>query len=237
MVWAPSGQEPGKRHALLTIHQLGTWECLQHISVPVQSYGIHLVVPVEMDQFEVKYFLHEMEKTFVATARYQYNSHSQEYEPAPPVTTEPYQGLESNWYHNNAVHIHRDTIRIINKPHEFFLTIRNFLERYGISLGHSRPEDQISIYDAKIGSLLRKLTGLPELGSGPQQLTISSQYVANLKLDEKYYILTFYEIPHHLWQPTLRWIMYLSWLLVIPWPFRYFIRPVTRSRSRETSVA
>lgn len=32
-----------------------------------------------------------------------------------------------------------------------------------------------------------------------------------------------YVIPHHLWEKSLSWMQWLSWLLVIPWPLRYFI--------------
>ena len=226
LIWHSTSPESRGNTSLLTIHQLDTWECQQQMTLPVQPYGIHQIVQNGEDQFEVKYFRGVLENTLLATARYRFNPQSKSYESVLPITNEDYQGNETGWYHNNMVRIHRETIRNTSKPHELILTINSFLKRYGISLGRISNEDQISIYDAKTGSLLRKLTGLPEMSGVLQRATISSHCVANLKAEEGYYTLSLYEIPHYLWQPTMQLIMYLSWLLILPWPFRYLVRPV-----------
>ncbi len=223
LAWHSTAEESRGNTSLLTIHPLDTWECLQQMTLPVQPAAIRQIVENGENQFEIKY-LRGVGNLMLTTARYRYDIESKKYAPVLPVTTEDYQGNETGWYHNSLVRIHRKTIRNTSKPHPLVLTMNSFLERYGISLGRIREEDQISVYDAKTGSLLRKLTGLPELGGGSQISTISSHWVVHLNADKGCNTLTLYEIPHYLWHPTMQGVMYLSWLLVIPWPFRYLIR-------------
>jgi len=220
ITWHSAPNESGKISSMLTVHQLGTWECLQQIPLPVHPYGIHEIIESGLDQFEIKYFLREQENIIEETTHFRFNTQSREYESALPMTTVQFRDNGHFWDLNHSVRVHRDTFRNTSKPHEFILTIRNFLERYGVFLWRLNTEEQISIYNAKTGSLMRRLSNLPELGNG---LSISGHYLACLKPDEGSYTLSLYEIPHYVWQPTLRGIMYLSWVLILLWPFRYFI--------------
>lgn len=221
ITWHVAPNKSGKISSMLTVHQPGSWECLQQMPLPVHPYGIHEIVETGVDQFEIKYFLQKQENVIEETTRFRFNAESRQYESAQPITTARFQGYGHFWDLNHTVRIHRDTFRDTTKPHELLLTIRNFLERYGIYLWRLNTEEQISIYDAKTGNLMRRLSHLPELGNG---FSISGLYLACLNPDEGCYNLSVYEIPHYVWQPTLRGVMYFSWVLIILWPFRCFIR-------------
>lgn len=230
LVWSPLNEKSSIDPSILTVHRVGTWELLQQITLPVQPEGTHNIVQSSNDQLEISYLLRKGLEVSKATTRYRYLSPSNAYTLDGDPIIEPFSFWEHTYIHQGyrIYHkIHSDD----RPPPEPIRTIDQYLDRIGIHLWRTPMEQQFSVYEASSGRLLRQMTGLTELGYLNLHLDPSARYLAGIKVGENEYgkythDLYLYEIPHPLRQPTLRWIMYLSWILVFPWPLRYLIKPV-----------
>ena len=183
------------------------------------------------DHFAVKHMLRNGEVTQLITTHYRYNLRSKMFEQEGQPLIEPWNGNDVTW-NQQSFCIHRQIITDNRQLSEPFLTVDNFLKRFGLTIWRRpRSEQQLYVFDHESGQPLRQLTGITEFGNANTLVSPSGQFLAGVKPNEgnswiNNYSLILYEIPHHLWERSLRAIMYLSWLLILPWPFRYLIRPV-----------
>lgn len=118
----------------------------------------------------------------------------------------------------------------------------NMLESWLNQISVYRDYTQRTSYqldDMTTGQPLRRISGLPnnvyKLSPDgcsiyciqPSETTLPDSRTRIPDMD-----LCKFTVPHYLWDATLSWIQWLSWLLVIPWPMRYFVgmsRPVISS--------
>jgi hypothetical protein len=119
-----------------------------------------------------------------------------------------------------------------NDP-EIVKVILSWLARIGI-VRNNIPTGTYRIADWTTGQPLRQITGFPEQGdhkTAPDWRSI----VATATGPGYEHGLCLYAIPHYLWETTLSWMQWLSWLLVIPWPLRYFVQPHLTGAGIKTS--
>lgn len=129
--------------------------------------------------------------------------------PHPPYLTSTYLHMDGETQQNSFMH-----------------TIRNWLAKIGIH----RTEAYTSKYevaDLQTGEPLRQVTGVP----GGLYLSWDKRYL----IGETHPGLVGYEVPHHLWEKSLSWMQWLSWLLVFPWPLRYLALEAVHSPRRPES--
>ncbi|MFT3881263.1 MAG: hypothetical protein QM703_16560 [Gemmatales bacterium] len=236
ILWSGPLKEQKTVQPVLGIYRLGTWECTQQISLPLQPQGVAMFDTRESDCIELKYITTMGKDPRASVIRFRRNSQTNLFEQQGEVTVGSYQDLilsstQSIWREQNTIRVEQRTLKDNRQPPEPFLTINNSLTRFGISIWRPRTEQEFYVYELQSGKLLRQITGLTEMGNAGLQVNSTGHYLAGVKSSEGRnwttdYSLYLYEIPHHLWERTLRWTMYLSWLLVIPWPFRYLVRPV-----------
>ncbi len=235
ILWSGTLKQQKTVQPVLGIYRMGTGECTQKITLPLQPYGPAIFDTHKSDFIEIKYLTALGKDQRVSVIRFRKNSQTKVFGQEGEISVGSYQDEILSW--GQSFRLEYETIsveqRILNdnrKPPEPFLTINNFLNRFGITLWRSRTEQEYNIYDLKSGELLRQLTGLTEFEGNPLQADPTGRYLVGVKSTEgrnwiSDYWLYVYEIPNHLWERSLRAIMYLSWLLILPWPFRYLIRP------------
>ncbi|HQR05257.1 MAG TPA: hypothetical protein PLN21_00460 [Gemmatales bacterium] len=108
----------------------------------------------------------------------------------------------------------------------FLLKVEDWFKRIGIGIEiHRASKAVIREYDLHTGKLLRQQSGLP---LGQYIMSNQPRYLANVNTtkdgnNQEQVMMSLYAIPHYLWETTLSWMQWLAWLLVIPWPLRYFI--------------
>jgi hypothetical protein len=120
-----------------------------------------------------------------------------------------------------------------NNP-EWFKVALGWLARIGI-VRDGVVKTKYEVLDLATGQLLRQVTGIH---ADVCLFSPDLRYLVEIKYSPKQETgLCLYRIPHHLWEPTLSWMQWLAWLLVIPWPLRYFVQPhlAPGSSSRGTS--
>lgn len=235
ILWSGPFKEQKTVQPFLGIYRLGTWECIQKITVPLQPHGVAMFNTHQSDCIELKYITSTGKDPRAAAIRFRRNSQTDLYEQQGEVIEGSYQDIILSWELSNkwelkTTSVERRTLKDNRQPPEPFLTINKYLTRFGITIWRPRTEQEFYIYDLQLGELLRQITGLSEMGIAELQMDSTGHFLAGVKSSEGRnwttdYSLYLYEIPHYLWERTLRWTMYLSWLLVIPWPFRYLIRP------------
>jgi len=236
ILWSGARKQQKTVQPVLSIYRLGTWECTQKITLPLQPYGLTILDTRQPDFIEIKYLTTMGKDPQVSVIRFRMNNQTKLFEQEGEVSVGSYQDEILSW--RRLFREEHETItveqRILNdnrKPPEPFLTINNFLNRFGITLWRSRTEQEYYVYDLKSGELLRQLTGLTEFENNPLQADPTGHYLVGVKSTEgrnwiSDYWLYVYGISNHLWERSLRAIIYLSWLLILPWPFRYLVRPV-----------
>lgn len=234
ILWSGPLKQQKNVQPVLGIYCLGTWECIQKITLPLQPYGLTRLDTRQPDFIEIKYLTALGKEQQVSGIRLRKNSHTKLFEQEGEVSIGSYQDEILSWQRSfrqeyETISVEQRILNDKHKPPEQFLTINNFLNRFGITIWRSRTEQEYYVYDLKSGELLRQLTGLTEFENNPLQADPTGRYLIGVKSTEgrnwiSDYWLYVYEIPNQLWERSLRAIMYLSWLLILPWPFRYLIR-------------
>ncbi len=101
-------------------------------------------------------------------------------------------------------------------------TILGWLARIGISRDET-IKNHYRIADLVTGQPLRQISGLiPYIDTTNADFRFVAEITCGPNDQPG---LCLYLIPHYLWETTLSWMQWLSWLLVIPWPLRYFVQP------------
>ncbi|MFT3881625.1 MAG: hypothetical protein QM703_18425 [Gemmatales bacterium] len=128
--------------------------------------------------------------------------------------------------------------RSLTQSIPFLAKVEGWLDGLGIKFKRQPIKVQVQVYNIRTGELVKQLSHLPE---GYYQLSPQARYLSYaLKSkddnNQDQIALSLYAIPHHLWETTLSWLQWLAWLLVIPWPLRYFVQRhlAPGSSSRET---
>ncbi|HQR05256.1 MAG TPA: hypothetical protein PLN21_00455 [Gemmatales bacterium] len=110
----------------------------------------------------------------------------------------------------------------VQQQHQIMQTLLGWLARIGIVRNNTNTSDY-RILDMITCQPLRQVTCLPQdVGHAPSPDWCSIAALISFN-DKSEPGLCLYLIPHYLWEPTLSWMQWLAWLLVIPWPLRYFL--------------
>lgn len=238
ILWSGPVKDRKTVQPVLGVYRMGTWECIQKITLPPQPYGVSVINAIQSDGIEIKYLTTMGKDPRASAIRFLKNGQTNLFEQLGEVEEGSYQdlilsSLQSKSWEHSTIDVEQRTLNDNRQPPEPFLTANNFLTRFGITIWRPRTEQEFYVYELQSGKLLRQLTGLTDMRNATLQVNSTGHYLAGVKSSEGKnwttdYSLYCFEIPHHLWERTLRWTMYLSWLLVIPWPFRYLVRPVGR---------
>lgn len=210
----------GKGKADYEVFRTSNWESLgrYHINDHITAFGI--------------YWLNETSWAFVSYVQVDSNSamlHSQlqffrfdpEKRTLTPDHTNPHDGLVTpgQIYVNSPFIIltgeevaSRSSSVILNK-------LEDLLARIGIHRDYSSGS-YIQVMDLASGHPLRQIS---KLKNQNHRMSHDCHYLFAIEERENEYQFCRYTIPHYLWDPTLSWIQWLSWLLVAPWPLRYFL--------------
>lgn len=143
-----------------------------------------------------------------------------------PDLAQPLVGLVSDpsqlLYFRPAYLVGITRIETLHQQHKFIQTLLNWLAHIGF-FRNTSTGSSYRIYDMTNGQLLRQVTGIPQ-ESNPTPSPDWHSIVTMASFNDKFEPgLCLYRIPHYLWETTLSWMQWLSWLLVIPWPLRYFL--------------
>jgi hypothetical protein len=235
ILWSGPLKEQKTVMPILGSYRLGTWECIQKTTLPLQPYGIFQMHCMTPDLLEIKYLPTLGKDQAIATIRFRMNRTTNLFEQDGESTLTLYQGEMSRMkFPKDTVLVEQKMLNNTRPLTEPLLTLNNFLMWFGITLWRSRNDLECYVYDLKNGALLRQITGISEFTYSPLNVNSTGHYLAGVKSSEgsnwtTSHSLYMYEIPHHLWERTLRWIMYLSWVLILPWPLRYLIRPAEQA--------
>jgi len=205
----------------MEIVDLMTGETLGNIPLP--SGKMHQWVRLNDTHYAVYYAIGEFESYITHLDMYRYDQSTRTF---VPDHSHPLDGLTSasmQWLsvlppYLLTTSINQDT----SKESEILKVIRGWLARIGIVRNHANTINY-QIADMTTGQRLRQISGIPSEGdhtASPDWCSIAAIATHNEKYEPG---LCLYVIPHHLWEPTLSWLQWLAWLLVIPWPFRYFL--------------
>jgi hypothetical protein len=104
----------------------------------------------------------------------------------------------------------------------FFRTILSWLAKIGIHRGESDTR-QYLVADLQTDAPLRQVSGVPV----DLELSKDGRYL--IGHGHPHNGLVGYIVPHHLWEKSLSWMQWLSWLLVFPWPLRYLVSATVHS--------
>ena len=144
-----------------------------------------------------------------------------------PDHSHPLDGITSvpmQWFTVKPPYLLSETRNTVNrKESEVIKTVLGWFARIGIVRSDSNSTI-LRVADLTTGQPLRQISGVPphdDSKPAPDWRSI----VAITRNDKGEPGLCLYLIPHYLWETSLSWMQWLSWLLVIPWPLRYFVQP------------
>ncbi|MFO0812515.1 MAG: hypothetical protein U0796_04820 [Gemmatales bacterium] len=229
IVWGVSGIDRKTVPDVLDIYRPGTWDHLQRITLPLQPIRASQIAVTHSDHLVIRYMQRPVIDWQLTTLRFRLHRQTHTLEQDGEIEVHPCSSYSSMSLAFSTVFIDQQLHHNTRPLTEPLLTIHNYLLRYGLSLVRTRPTLECRVADLTDGQLLRQLrvTGFTY---APVSVSPTGHYLAGLQTTETptgsiQHSLWMYDIPHHLREPTLRWLMYLSWLLILPWPLRYLLRP------------
>ena len=126
--------------------------------------------------------------------------------------------IQGNYFYTNSTGVP------LSFYYPFLAHIEGWFKRIGFNFKRT-SKTNVQVYDLHTGQLIRQLSGLPE---SYYALSQQARYVTNVQKikdsnNRGQVTLSVYALPHYLWDLTLGRLQWLSWLLVLPWPLRYFV--------------
>lgn len=208
----------------VNIYRMGTWELLQ--SLTVECKGNITIMKTDSDRIVLTDIVSHGDTWSSRFITYRYVPSENKYQlDEQSLLNRNVKPHARYWLQDNLI-IEHEIVQASLIPLELEKKVNRLLDRFGKMLWRPPVQQQFHVYDAQSGQLLRQITGIVEHGNTFLRISPDSKYLIGnhyYRDNGSTYELCIYQVPHYLWEHTLSWMQWLAWLLVIPWPLRYFL--------------